>query len=148
MIVYLLTSPSGKSYVGQTTRDLDTRWHEHVYEACTRKKLDYPIHRALRKHAPEHWNVRVIWRCYSQAHMDLMEEHFIALLGDYNGNSGGVQPRHTPESRAKIAASAVGNTRRQGHTNSPEHREKQAAAARTYWSNRKGDARKRTRGTT
>lgn len=146
MIIYCLTSPSGKHYIGQTTRSRDVRWNEHVYEA-DRGVHDYPLHRALRKHAPYLWTVRTVWECDSLDMLNIMEEHFVAVMGDYNGKTGGANGLHTPESRAKISASARGNTRRTGHANSAAHRLKQSEAAKAYWADRRGDERKRTRGT-
>ena len=106
MIVYLLTSPSGKRYVGQTIQSMDARWSRHVQAAMT-GKWEFPIHRAIRKHGADGWTRQIIWTCDSQEHMDLMEGHFIAVMGDYNATLGGDSPgKLTEETRDKMSASA------------------------------------------
>lgn len=50
--VYLITSPSGKQYVGQTVRTFEERWQGHINEAFSRAK-NFIFHRAIRKYGPD-----------------------------------------------------------------------------------------------
>ena len=51
-IIYKATSPSGKVYIGQTTKSLDKRKNEHYNKAFNKnvKVYNYPISRAIRKY--------------------------------------------------------------------------------------------------
>jgi hypothetical protein len=56
--VYLITSPSGKQYVGQTVRSLEARWREHRYEAVRGSKLLF--HQAIRKYGADKFACEVL----------------------------------------------------------------------------------------
>lgn len=107
-IIYLATSPSGKSYVGQTTRSLKSRWGEHVYDAAHRG-AEYPMARALRKYPAEQWSVVVASRAASQKQLDAQEDFLISMFGDYNVALRARGPgRASPETRAKMSAARTG----------------------------------------
>ena len=105
MIIYLATSPSGKHYVGQTVRELSWRWGQHRNKTS---KTNTHMGAALRKYPAAEWNVRVIWRCDSQEMLDLMEEHFIDVLGDYNMAPGGRSGSPSEETREKLRIAQTG----------------------------------------
>lgn len=106
MIIYAATSPSGKTYIGQTVQGLRRRWAQH--SADSRRGVKSHFMNALRKHGPENFRTRVVWVCDSKEMLDLMETHFIEVCGDYNQREGGSHGRMSAESRAKISASKMG----------------------------------------
>lgn len=56
--LYKLTSPSGKSYIGITLRDFDTRWNGHIKDA--RRGSPNPIHRAIRQYGPKSFKKEIL----------------------------------------------------------------------------------------
>ncbi len=88
-LVYLLTFPNGKGYVGQTI-DLPRRMRQHHYDAGTGKK-SWPLYHAWRLHGkPE---VRVLLLCES-SESDRYERVLIEMCGTrspggYNLTVGG-----------------------------------------------------------
>jgi len=60
MIVYKLTSPENKSYIGSTQHSLDKRLREHKSLARTAK---YPICKAIRKYGLNQFKIEILERC-------------------------------------------------------------------------------------
>lgn len=102
--VYILTSPSGKSYVGQTTRDPTTRIHQHMVQDGCRL-----IHRALKKYGIDNFDVD--WIVVPDTELDDYECLIIEKLdtlspSGYNLMTGGGANRNmSKESREKMSAS-------------------------------------------
>ena len=57
-VVYKLTSPRGKSYIGQTCRELSQRLFEH--ESQARKGVKRKLYSALRKYPLNQWYKEVL----------------------------------------------------------------------------------------
>ena len=77
--VYLLTnSVNGKQYVGQTIKDHEDRWSQHITEA--RGKSQQLIHRAIRKHGVEKFSTAVLQNCCSLVTLDKAEVRWIKKL--------------------------------------------------------------------
>jgi group I intron endonuclease len=55
--IYKLTSPSGKSYIGQTKQGVEERIKQHFYD----NKCDSLIHKALKKYGIEAFNVEILY---------------------------------------------------------------------------------------
>ncbi|ABT16775.1 hypothetical protein ATCV1_Z641L [Acanthocystis turfacea chlorella virus 1] len=123
--IYRLTSPSNKSYIGQTIRPIEERFKEH------QKSDSYcvAIYRAIQKHKWE--NMTKEWFEVPDEDLNFYEEMLVALLGTlspggYNlkegGGSGG---RMCEESREKMSIATSGDKNpfyRKSHTD--EAREK------------------------
>ncbi len=66
--IYVLTSPSGNQYVGQTIcfykngkkKGYLNRWKEHIYESRSKKPGCYSINRAIEKYGPDKFHVRLL----------------------------------------------------------------------------------------
>jgi len=107
MLVYSLTSPSGKRYIGQTVQSLTARWWQHRHNA--KRGVKSHLYTAMRKYGADQFMVREVWRCDSRDHLDVMEEHFVAAFGDYNLKAGGTSGyRHSAETLEKMSAAKRG----------------------------------------
>src|SRR5713101_3223654 len=59
-ILYLITNTvTGQQYVGKTTRDIRTRWKEHLKDAKVNRH-QYRLHRAIRKYGAGSFTVETI----------------------------------------------------------------------------------------
>lgn len=104
MIIYKITnSINGKSYIGQTSRDLETRWFEHIKNS---KYQDSVFYRALKKYGKEKFTIKVI--CYASTVQELnhREQFCIRIFkSQYNSLPGGQDHHHTSITKAKISQS-------------------------------------------
>ncbi len=108
-IIYKLTFPSGKSYIGQTIQTFAKRMSQHkMTNDCK------VCHAAFLKYGAENVIKEIILYC-DKEDLDMYEEKFIALYNTvvpngYNVMPGGVtrigQYVATPETRAKISLAA------------------------------------------
>lgn len=107
-IIYLITSPIGKSYVGQTVRKLEKRMGEH----CKNKECIF-IHQAIKKYGFDNMIVEVLVKC-PEEDLDNHEEFFINGLNTlhpngYNIRTGGAKgSRHCDASKQKMRESKLG----------------------------------------
>lgn len=117
--IYILTSPSGKRYVGQTTRPIKERLEEHR----TGKSITCrAIYRAIQKHRWE--NIAKIWHEVSDDdlndHEELLEETLgtLAPKGYNLRKGGGSCGKLSEETKQKIGEAQIGKTL------SDEHKQK------------------------
>jgi group I intron endonuclease len=155
MQIYAITNTvTGKQYIGQTVRDLAARLRAHIY-AINKKNRCPAIADAIKKYGPDMFTIRCLEECDSLDHMNEREKHWIQSLSTmvphgYNLNEGGngsLGFRHTaesrlkmtkwqlgkkltPEHRAKVSASLLGNTRARGVKHSDETKAKVSAASK------------------
>lgn len=90
-IVYLHTSPSGKSYVGKTKFSIRYRWKEHTYAALVRDSKT-PFGKAIRKYGQDDWKHQVIGVYDSEQQAFDHEKLFIKNSNRkrlYNATDGG-----------------------------------------------------------
>lgn len=90
MHVYVITNTAnGKLYVGQhSTDDLDWYFRETIASAMrgsTGKRL---LYRAIRKHTPDKFNIRSIYKATDKADMDRAEIAYIKFFGTRDPNLG------------------------------------------------------------
>ena len=57
-IIYMATSPSGKSYIGQTTRSIDDRKIGH---ACDAETHDYAFANAIKKYGIDNFEWKILY---------------------------------------------------------------------------------------
>lgn len=132
MIVYLLTSPSGKKYVGITSRTLEARWKGHCANARRGSKL--ALHKAVRRYGEDAFKLDVLESVETWEKACEREKFWIAELGSkapggYNLTDGGdgvlgLSWKLSDESRVKQAAA------RRGRKQSAECVSKRAASLR------------------
>lgn len=101
MIIYKLTSPSGKIYIGQSKNGLDFRFNQHVNvwkRLSKRIPKDYKgncrkLFYAFDKYDPSLWIKELICECYTKDDMNEKEIEYIALYDTYytgyNSTKGG-----------------------------------------------------------
>lgn len=122
--IYMLTSPSGKSYIGQTIRPIEERLRQHQFPSskCV------AILRAIQKYGwdnfEKHWYE--VPDEYLNDHEELMVEVLGTLSPDgYNLKEGGGNGKPSEEVRKKISEAQKGeNHHFYGQTLSDEHKQK------------------------
>jgi len=91
-IIYKITHrESGKAYIGQTVRGLNTRWNEHREDAQKGSYLYF--HRALYNYGPASFDAEVLAE-YDAKWLDYLEKTYILIYntfgeGGYNLTPGG-----------------------------------------------------------
>lgn len=108
-VIYKITSPSGKSYIGQTKRCFEKRWTEH----CKLGGTCILLENAIAKYGIEKMQKEILLEA-NDTLLDLYEQQFIELLGTleptgYNIRSGGSFGTHSEESRNRMRISKLGN---------------------------------------
>ncbi|AGE56639.1 GIY-YIG catalytic domain-containing endonuclease [Acanthocystis turfacea Chlorella virus NE-JV-2] len=109
--IYILTSPSGKSYIGQTIRSIEERFkqHQNPDSECV------AISRAIQKYGWKH--MKKEWREVHDDELNFYEEMLVALLGTlspggYNlREGGGSRGSLCEDTKQKITLSLIGKTR-------------------------------------
>jgi len=88
MLIYKLTSPSNKVYIGCTTRDdVKIRLNEHIRDARNGKK--YALHRAIRKYGFDNFNIAVLeLNIENFDKLKILEIHYIELFKSSLSNYG------------------------------------------------------------
>ena len=86
-IIYKLTFPNGKMYIGQTTKTLAERIKGHNIDS---HKAKYPVHKAIKSFGIENVKSEIIEYCDTQEELDEREQYWIkelnTMLGTENCN--------------------------------------------------------------
>ncbi|MBB5414103.1 GIY-YIG nuclease family protein [Paraburkholderia atlantica] len=82
MFVYLVTGPSGKRYVGITSKTVAERWGQHVRSAA-RKESNSALHAAIRKYGEDAFSVEQIKSCETWDEACEMEKSSITAYGTF-----------------------------------------------------------------
>jgi group I intron endonuclease len=144
-IIYKLTSPTGKIYVGRT-HNFEDRMVQHKYEAITRRK-NYPLYKAIRKYGWDTFNKEIIAMTSTEENAQVLEEAFIvkynAVKKGYNatytgggGNLWNGKPEEQKQKfREKMSQCVLGDKNGMyGKTHSDEAKEKQRQKAKGRFS--------------
>lgn len=86
MRVYMLTSPSGKAYIGITKRTVEWRWAAHVQRA--QRGQQHPLYAAVRKYGPDVFDVRELAVGLTEEQAKAEEIRLIAELNTQDRNCG------------------------------------------------------------
>lgn len=125
-VIYIVESPSGKCYVGQTIHNLEKRWKEHIEDANNPSKDHCKLlNKAIRKYGGEKFNKRVLAEV-DDCNLNKTEEDYIKQFNSvspfgYNIKHGGSSSKHHEDTKKKISQSLLNR-----HV-SVETREKYAA---------------------
>ena len=101
-VIYKLTSPKGKCYVGQSW-NYKHRWvcYKNLYV-----KGQVKLERALKKYGPENFKYEIIDKTDNQETLDQKEIHYIkffdCIKNGYNCKEGGGGGRHSEESKQRM----------------------------------------------
>jgi group I intron endonuclease len=110
-IIYKIThTQSGKAYIGLTINGLEYRWEGHQQSAKTGSNFEFHI--AIRKYGADAFTIEIL-ALTTIEDMRSEETRYIAKYdtfhNGYNMNKGGGGcHEHTPETKAKMAASKMG----------------------------------------
>lgn len=102
-VIYCLTFPNNKTYVGQTIRTMHNRISQHCRNSnCTKLK------NAIKKYKT--FSVSILSSNLDINQMNLFEQMFIKMLNSngidgYNLESGGMNKTHSDESKRKMSES-------------------------------------------
>jgi hypothetical protein len=93
LVYQLACTATGKSYVGISSRALDTRWLEHCARAMNGARPDSRLYNAMRKHGLDGWTRQVVATVDTEDEARAAETAFIRKLdtfaNGYNANEGG-----------------------------------------------------------
>lgn len=106
-IIYCLTSPSGKKYIGQTIRNFDKRFEEHCIKNESRI-----LYNAIQKYGRDNFKKEILLKCNNDF-LDEYEIKFIYLYNSlypngYNIRTGGSNGLHCDDSKEKMRQSKLG----------------------------------------
>lgn len=78
--IYVITNKlNGKQYVGQTSRDLETRFNEH----CTETRGNSLLHRAIQQDGWRNFKIEELEKC-ALSQLDEKEEYWVKKLDTFN----------------------------------------------------------------
>lgn len=112
MKIYKITNKlSGKIYVGQTTRALETRLTEHSFSSSGCKA----VRDAILKYGIENFSIEEIASASSLEELNTLEKHFITELNSlspagYNLKNGGDVNSFAPETLEKMRDAKLGSS--------------------------------------
>ncbi|AYV79604.1 MAG: hypothetical protein Faunusvirus27_5 [Faunusvirus sp.] len=121
--IYLLTSPSGKQYVGQTVKFARSgkkqgylvRWNSHISEANRNINYSRVLDAAIRKHGHENFKVELLEEC-EEDEMNEREQYYIKTINTmspngYNLTEGGSNGRQSEETCQRKSISGMGKNK-------------------------------------
>lgn len=116
-IYSIYNKETGKYYIGQTIKDLNKRWQEHLYEA--KRMRDTPLYKSLRKYGADKFKIRVIEEC-DVSILDERETYWISEYNSYNNgynqtDGSGGQYRISEEVKNKISTTMTGAEKSSEH---------------------------------
>ena len=116
-IIYKATSKiSGKFYIGQTIKSLNTRINDHINDALSKRDNMY-FHKAIRKYGKENFEWETIAKCDSLEELNRIEVEMIkgydTFKNGYNltkGGEGKLGSKLSKETRKKLSNARIGKT--------------------------------------
>jgi group I intron endonuclease len=136
MLVYCIKNTiNNKEYIGLTTRTLEQRWKQHIYESNKQDSWEWntPLGNAIKKYGKDSFEVFVLEECSSETEMKqkeiqlIRERKSLAFETGYNltlGGDGRLGYKLSEETKRKIGE---GN---KGKTYTAESLEKMSVAAK------------------
>lgn len=94
-LIYKCTSPSGKSYIGQTIFNEQHRWTDHCCRAYRKQDpgYNYKLSRAIRKYGKENFTIEILENNLPKELLNEREKYWInfydTFLNGYNQTLGG-----------------------------------------------------------
>jgi group I intron endonuclease len=103
--IYKITNlVNGKVYVGQTTRTIERRFSEHLWECENKKSKNYnsPLNRALRKYGENNFILELIDTAKNGDDLNSLEQYWIFAEKSYVGYRVGYNADHGGNNRFGI----------------------------------------------
>jgi group I intron endonuclease len=135
MIYRIINTVTGKSYIGQTSVSIDRRMKHHVHMAMAGNKNGCRLlHNSIRKHGWPVFTVHIVCVAPTRGYANFLEEQLINAYGTispdgYNLKSGGKASAHHAETKLKIHQANLGRQNMLGHRHTPETLAKMRASA-------------------
>ena len=131
--LYMITAPSGKSYIGYSARDAQSRFSEHVANAIACRTSSV-LHASIRKYGAERMQLKELVigsddYCFSLEHSAILAFGTMIPAG-YNMIGGGVGLNNMPKSVRVRRAKTLKNTMAK-----PEFKEKQSQMLANRYAN-------------
>ena len=140
-LIYKITSPSGKIYIGQTTKGFDYRWKQHIKDAMNKDRKRCRIfHNAIRKYGSENMITEVIYECDENL-LDEKENHFIYEYNSLSPNGYNLKTNKIGEKKGEVTEKFKENVSKavlnyyETNPNAEESREKIRVAKKSYHQN-------------
>lgn len=137
-LVYKITFPNGKVYVGQTSCTLEARKSDHEYDSTYKKYAHLPLYKAINKYGKDTLVWEVLIDNLSDEAANIWEQHYITLSNSsskdkgYNRTSGGKKHfRHSDETKELISKKIKEHS--QIYWQDPKRREKSATITKKTW---------------
>ena len=131
MLIYkIINTINNKIYVGQTTRSLEERWYQHIYD-CQRTKRYF--HKAIKKYGPEAFIREVIEECDDINILNEREQYWIEFYDTmnktkgYNSTNGGSNFIFSDATKEKLK-----QNHRRFQTNETKEKIRQARLGKTH----------------
>jgi group I intron endonuclease len=136
MLIYCIKNTiNNKEYIGLTTRTLEHRWKQHIYESNKKDSWEWntPLGNAIKKYGKDSFQVFVLEECSSETEMkkreiDLIKERkSLSAETGYNlslGGDGRLGYKLSDESKRKISEGNLGKVM------SEKSKEKMSVAAK------------------
>lgn len=148
--IYCLTClPTGKKYVGQTTKEPPSkRWDKHCVRARQGNYGCAHLAQAILRHGKESFAFSILATAQTQKKADRLEKFYIRNLEacdrkkGYNIQTGGVDTNMSEETREKISRTLMGHSvssearEKMKYKKSAEHRKKLSEATKRVWRDR------------
>jgi group I intron endonuclease len=120
MLVYCIKNTiNNKEYIGLTTRTLEERWKQHVYESNRESSWEWntPLGNAIKKYGKDSFHVFILEECSSENEMKqkeiqlIKERKSLATENGYNlsfGGDGRLGHKLSEETKQKIRLGNLG----------------------------------------
>lgn len=99
MIIYKHTSPSGKSYIGQTMYTIDERFKQHIRASNNGSELMF--HQAIRKYGYENFSSEIVEVCENDIELNEREIYWIRFYDTYKNGYNMTEGGGIPWNRGK-----------------------------------------------
>ena len=136
MLVYCIKNTvNNKEYIGLTTRTLEKRWKQHIYESNKQDSWEWntPLGNAIKKYGKDSFQVFVLEECSSEIELKqkeiqlIKERKSLSTENGYNltlGGDGRLGYKLSEETKRKIGEGNIGKVM------SNEAKEKMSVAAK------------------
>ena len=136
MLVYCIKNTvNNKEYIGLTTRTLEKRWKQHIYESNKQDSWEWntPLGNAIKKYGKDSFQVFVLEECSSETELKqkeiqlIKERKSLSTENGYNltlGGDGRLGYKLSEETKRKIGEGNIGKVM------SNEAKEKMSVAAK------------------